>query len=197
MVAACTLCLERVVSAGTRCRVWSRRNRVGKRPDFFDSEQDFVPNLSVAAPPWWRLAPFVGEWICALFDARLKNIKAIAQRNAVAFAFSKRRNTANRVVVRLDLRQIGYNLSYRTNPDFESLPDSKSPRPSAAASVSGHHPPPSRRGGDRQNANSALIRTTKKSGRFPTRFRREQARQQLRQGSCLAACHAIDRGRVL
>ena len=37
-------------------------------------------------------------------------------------------------------RQAGNNAALRTMQDFESLPDSKSPRPSAAAIVRGHRP---------------------------------------------------------
>ena len=84
--------------------------------------------------------------------------------------------------------------------EIESLSDPISSRPSAAATVSGHRPPwqqmstgtarpnigrkPSpRRRSDWKVGHNISVRTIKKSGRCPTRFRRDQARQQLSAGT--------------
>ena len=62
-------------------------------------------------------------------------------------------------------REVGHNLPLRTKSDFESLPDSKSSRPSAAAIVCGHRPPdkarkpPPRRRSEREVGHSLRLRT--------------------------------------
>ena len=71
--------------------------------------------------------------------------------------------------------QLGAIHPPRTNPDFESLPDSKSPRPSAAATVCGHRPPSAAAnvsGHRPPSAQKEPQQTTRqsKSSRCPTRF---------------------------
>ena len=95
-----------------------------KRLNFFlGSGQGFVPNLTRAAPPWWRLARYA--W-CEVFD-KAWVFKRQKRSHLMCGRFYKTQNKANRVASRLDSRQIGNKVSSRTNQDFESLPDSKSP----------------------------------------------------------------------
>ena len=107
---------------------------------------------------------------------------------------------------RRSARQIGNKVLLRIKLDFESLPDSKSLRLSAAAIISGHRPPlpdpissrpnaaaivrgyhpPQTKRASRHHGGAARVKLgtkscsepSKKLSRFPTQFRRDQTRQQ-------------------
>ena len=134
------LSLDAVAAAFGRIEIESGSG--GRRPqtiaaafghDDFESGSDsksysvrgrgFVPNLTRAAPPWWRLARY--DW-CEVFD-KTWVFKRQKRSHLMCGRFYKTQNKANRVASRLDSRQIGNKVSSRTNQDFESLLDSKSP----------------------------------------------------------------------
>ena len=181
----------------TCCRVWSHRNRVGQRLDFFlCSRRQFVPIL-----PQIESNSDSIYYVCAFF------------RDSKAIAFSY-----DRFVIHIFIRQnhfqrhifpkaiqpqgasrhhdgaatgkLGTTQSPRSKEEIESLPDSISSRPNAAAIVSGHRPykhraqavtTTARRPENWEQGNLPAPR--KKSGRCPTRFRRDQTRQQVSAGT--------------
>ena len=131
----------------TCCRVWSHRNRVGQRLDFFlCSRRQFVPIL-----PQIESNSDSIYYVCAFF----RDSKAIAfsydrfviqififQNHFQRHISPKPSNHRAQAVTTTAQRPENWEQSNlpRSKEEIESLPDSISPRPNAVAIVSGHRP---------------------------------------------------------